>query len=99
MSEAEDWYDRELAPKLRELAEICYARGMSFFASVEYEPGSRAGTYWLTKDAGLEMTMIQHCSKTAPNIDGYVLGLIKYCREKGIDTGASMVMRRLTDNG
>lgn len=96
MSENEEWYDREIAPKLRELAEACHARGMSFLACVEYEPGSRAGTYWLTEDAGLEMTMVKHCATTAPNIDGYVIGLARHCEEKGIDTGASMVMRKLT---
>jgi hypothetical protein len=37
--------------------------------------------------------MIAHCAKTAPNIDGYMIGLIRYCREKGIDTGASMFVR------
>lgn len=95
MSENEDWYDREIAPKLKELAEACHARGMSFVACVEYEPGSRAGTYYLTENAGLEMTMVKRCATTAPNIDGYVIGLAKYCGEKGIDTGASIVMRQL----
>lgn len=95
MSEAEDWYDSEIAPKLRELADKCHAQGMSFVAAVEYEPGSRGGTYWLTKDAGLEMIMIQHCAKTAPNIDGYVIGLARYCDEKGINMGASLIMRQL----
>lgn len=95
MSENEDWYDREIAPKLLELSSACHGRGMSFLSVVEYEPGSRARTRRLTEAAGLEMVMIEHCAHTAPNIDGYVLGLIRYCREKGIDTGASIVMRQL----
>jgi hypothetical protein len=99
MSEAEDWYDKEIAPKLLELSQQCYDHGMSFLSIVEYERGSRARFRRLTKDAGLEMTMIDHCAHTAPNIDGYVLGLIKYCREKGIDTGASLIMQRFAVNG
>jgi hypothetical protein len=93
MSDNEDWYDREIAPKLRELSEACHGRGMSFIAAVEYEPGSRARTFQLTDAAGLEMVMINHCAQTAPNVDGFMIGLIRYCREKGIDTGASMFLR------
>jgi hypothetical protein len=92
----EEWYDKEISPKLLELAEECGKRGLSFVSVVEYEPGSRAHIRRLTEDAGLEMVMIEHSASTAPNIDGYVLGLIRYCREKAIDTGASIVMRKLT---
>lgn len=95
MGEREEWYDREIAPKLLELSQQCYDRGMSFLSMVEYEPGSRARFRRLTIDAGLEMTMIDYCAHTAPNIDGYAIGLMKYCREKGIDTGASIVMRQM----
>src|SRR5688572_29931314 len=93
MSENEEWYDREIAPKLLELANACGDRGMSFLSVVEYEQGGRSRTQRLTESAGLEMTMIAHCAKTAPNIDGYMIGLIRYCRENGIDTGASMFVR------
>lgn len=99
MSENEEWYDREIAPKLLELANACGDRGMSFLATVEYEPGSRSRTERLTPNAGLEMVMIQHCAKTAPNIDGYVIGLIRHCSEKGIDTSGSMVVNRLKLTG
>jgi hypothetical protein len=95
MSKGEDWYDKEVAPKLKELADACRARGMSFIACVEWEPGSRGITYSLTDDAGLEMIMVKHCATTAPNIDGYVIGLIGYCHQKGIDTSASFVMQQL----
>lgn len=92
----EEWYDKEISPKLLELAEECGKRGLSFVSVVEYEPGSRAHIRRLTEDAGLEMMMIEHCATTAPNIDGYVIGLARYCREKGIPIGASMVMQKLT---
>lgn len=92
----EEWYDTEIAPKLAELANLCGDRGMSFLSVVEYEPGSRSTTQRATGNTGLEMTMIAHCAKTAPNIDGYVIGLARYCRENGIDTSASFVMQKLT---
>lgn len=96
VSENEDWYDRELAPKLLELANACHERGISFLAVTEYEPGSRAQTRRLTDTAGLEMIMIQHCANTAPNVDGYAIGLIRYCREKGIDMSASIILGQFT---
>lgn len=99
MSENEQWYDREIAPKLLELGESCRARGMSFLSVVEYEPGNRSRTFTVTDNADLEMVMIQHCAQTAPNLDSYVIGLIRYCREKGIDTRASIVMQQLGKSG
>jgi len=99
MSEREDWYDQEIAPKLMELCKACNAHGMSFLSVVEYEPGSRSRTSQFTEDAGLEMTMLLHCSNTVPNLDGYVIGLIRYCREKGIDTSASMIVRQVNGSG
>jgi hypothetical protein len=90
----EEWYDKKIAPKLAELANQCGERGMSFLSVVEYEPGSRSRTQRLTNGAGLEMTMIAQCAMTAPNIDGFMIGLAKYCREKGIETSASFVMQQ-----
>jgi hypothetical protein len=95
MSENEDWYDREIAPKLAKLANACGNRGLSFIAVVEYESGNQATTTRFSEGAGLAMTMISHCAQTAPNLDGFVIGLARYCQEKGIDTGASIVMRQL----
>ncbi len=97
MSESnEEWYDREIAPALKDLAEACHQRGLSFLAAVEYESGNRSRTEWLTRDAGLEMVMLKYCAQTAPNLDGYVIGLIKYCCEKGISMDSSIVARMLT---
>lgn len=92
MSENEEWYDREIGPKLRELCEACAARGMSFLSAVEYAPNKLAQTYQVKSDAGLEYVMLQYCARTVPNVDSYIIGLIRYCREKGIDTSGSMVM-------
>lgn len=91
----EQWYDDEIAPALAELAKRCNERGMSFVAVVEYQPGYRGGTYMLTEDAGLPMHMLHLCSRTAPNVDAYVMNLAKHCAAKGIEIGASFVMKRL----
>lgn len=94
-TEGEAWYDAEIAPALAALAKRCRERGMAFVAVVEYQPGDRAGTYYMTKDAGLAMTMQHLCAITAPNVDAYVTNLAKHCKSNGINTGASFVMMRI----
>jgi len=91
----EEWYDAEIAPALLALASRCQERGMAFISSVEYEPGERSGTYMVPDSAGLEMHMLHLCARTAPNVDSYVIGLQRHCAERGIDTGGSIVLRRV----
>jgi hypothetical protein len=90
--EPEAWYDAEIAPALAELARRCHERGMSLIAVVEYAPGERGGTYFMHKDAGLEMEMIRLCAYTAPNVDSYAINLRRHCKERGIDTSASFTL-------
>lgn len=94
VSEDEAWYDAEIAPALAALANRCHERGMAFVAVVEYKPGDHAGTYMVGEDAGLALHMVSLCSRTAPNVDAFVINLARHCKAKGIDTGASLVMKR-----
>ena len=73
VSESEAWYDAEIAPALAALANRCNERGMAFFAAVEYQPGDHAGTYIVGADACLQMHMLSLCSRTAPNVDSYIV--------------------------
>lgn len=95
VTEGEAWYDAEIAPALAELANRCNERGMSFVAVVEYQPGDHAGTYMVADDACLAMHMVSLCSRTAPNVDSYVMNLKRHCKAQGIDTGGSFAMRAL----
>jgi hypothetical protein len=92
MTKNEKYYDEHIAPVLKKLSEDCFERGMNFLAVVEYNQGERGRTISLQKDASLEMVMINHCMKTVPNIDGYIIGLKRYAIEKGIDYNASIYM-------
>ena len=94
-TEDEAWYDAEIAPALAALAKRCHERGMAFVSVVEYQPGDRAGTYYMTEDAGLTMTMQHLCAVTAPNVDRYVMALRRHCKEHDIDTGGSFALRGL----
>lgn len=89
----EEWYDKELAPKLREMADQAGARGMSFVSVVEYAPEHRSRTTLLGPHAGLAMKMLTLCAAAGENIDGYMIALTRHCLEHKIDTSASMIMR------
>ena len=94
-TEGEAWYDAEIAPALAALAKRCHERGMAFVAVVEYQPGDRAGTYYMTEDAGLAMIMQYLCSRTAPNVDAYIMSLKRHCKAVGQDISGSFVLRGL----
>jgi hypothetical protein len=94
-TENEAWYDAEITPALTELAARCHARGMSFLASVEYQPDDRAGTYYMTESAGTAMRMLYLCARTMPNIDRYVFALRQLAEDRDMDTSSSMVLTRL----
>lgn len=94
-SDNEKFYDDEIAPMLREVSKKCEAHGMSLLALVEYDKGERGRTTLLQPSAGLEMIMATLCAKAGANIDSYMIGLSRYCREKGIDCSQSIVMRQL----
>ena len=90
----ERWYDEEIAPALAEIAQKCHARDIPMVAVVEYDPGKRGRTYVSTPKEGLAMTMLGHCAKMGENVDGYMIGLVRYCYEKGIDTSGSIYLRK-----
>ena len=90
----EEWYDAEVSPKLLELATACHARGLSFLANVEYAEGDRAETRLFTEDAGLEMQLLARLSDTAPNIDGFIIQVLRYLEQEGIDASGSFVLSR-----
>ena len=91
-SEDEAWYDAEIAPALAALAKRCHERGMSFIAAVEYQPGDRGATYYLTEDAGIAMRMLHLCAQTVPNVDSYVINLKKLAKLNNVDTSSSWVL-------
>lgn len=88
----EAWYDAEIAPALAQLAKRCHERGMAFVSVVEYQPGDRARTVYMTEDACLAMEMINLCAATVPNVDCYVMNLRKLCQRRGQDMSGSIVL-------
>ena len=95
VSKDEAWYDAEIAPALAGLAKRCHERGMAFLAVVEYQPGDRARTLYMTEHAGMAMHMVSLCAATVPNVDCYVINLWKHCNAVGQDMSGSFVLRGL----
>ena len=92
--DTEKIYDKEIAPKLLEIAKICKEYGFPFLAVVEYAINKIGRTEIATHDECLKMTMIRHCTKTAPNIDAYLIGLIKWAKENNINMDSSIFLRQ-----
>ena len=92
-------YDEEIAPKLLEIAKLCEAKRIPFLALTEWSPGKVGRTELKVENECIEMLMVRHCAKTAPNIDGYIIGLGKWAKEKNVRMDASIVMRKMfSDN-
>lgn len=89
----EQFYDEEIAPKLLALASQCRERGMSLIAVVEYGPHDRGATYSVLREGGVEMNMIEMCSRSVPNIDAYIINVMRYATQYNIDTSSSIVLR------
>lgn len=88
----EQFYDKEIAPALQAVAAMCAEKGFSFVASVEFLPGEFGTVTELARPPSLSMVMLDFCAKCADNLDGYVIGLIKFCKEAGVDYSKSAVM-------
>ena len=86
-------YDEEIVPLLKKAGDLCVEHGIPFLAVAEYAPGEVGETRFQTNDECLKMVMIRHCAKTAPNIDGFLIGLIRYAKEKNINMDASIFLR------
>jgi hypothetical protein len=97
-SDDEKFYDDAIAPLLKVVGELCRQRGMDMVAVVEFEPGRRGETRSSARASrrASRCRCCSLCARHGANLDGMVLGLIRWCRANGIDTGGSIVASRLT---
>jgi len=78
------FYDRQIAPTLMRLAKRCQARGMSFLAQVEFDPGRRGKTEAVVPGIGLGMTLTHLAINCEGNIDRFVMSAANLVRENAI---------------
>lgn len=93
----EVFYDKEIAPELMRLAERCHEKGLSLVVAVEYRKGEVGRTYALQKHPkrGLLMTLFSLLGLCGTNIDGYVMAVLKHCKEHNIPYDSSIVLHLL----
>lgn len=91
-------YDDEIAPVLLMVATKCKEHGMSLVATVEYEPATRGTTRVITDKSCLEMQMQYLLSMAAPNIDSFLINLIKYCNKNNIDASQSLFLQKYVNS-
>ena len=91
----EAFYDKEIAPLLKIVCDKCVEEKMPFVAVAEYALNETGQTSYLPTHASLAMVMLNHCAKTQNNIDAYIIGLLRYLKEKGIDYQGSIVMKQM----
>jgi hypothetical protein len=92
---SEELYDREIAPKLKEISEACQRAGMPFVALCEYEPGKEGRTEFMPLSASMAMNITAFAARCGNNVDALFIGIARFCAKHEIDTSASMVMRRM----
>ncbi len=90
--ERETYYDREIAPRLVEVARLCEAQGMSIVASVEYNPDKRGSTISEVEFAGLAQQIVRWATLADRNVDTLIGALVTHARLHG---HSSIFMARL----
>lgn len=83
MGEREDFYDREVAPVLRELAKKCQDAKISLVAMVEWEPGETGRTATIRGDAGFGLRMAHAAMQARGNVDSLIFAIQRYAIEHG----------------
>ena len=81
--EREAFYDHEIAPVLMELARKCEDNGVSFVATVEWQPGETGETATIQESAGIKLRMAHWAVAAHGNADALIGALVKHGKEHG----------------
>ena len=81
--EREDFYDREVAPVLLDLAKKCQDNGLSIAAMVEWDPGETGNTAAIAAKAGFGIRMAEAAMQARGNVDSLIFAIQKYTKEHG----------------
>lgn len=92
LSEKERYYDEVIAPKLKELAELCHAKEIAMICQVEWEPGECGRTVTLPKGASWSIRLAETAMRAQGNVDSLFLACAKYAQIHGHN---SLVMQQM----
>lgn len=90
----EDFYDKEIAPALAELAQKCTDQGIMFVAAAEFENGV-GKTFSRARPEGADMALITIAAKVRGNLDLLALTLAKSSFAEGHN---SLVLQMFTQD-
>ncbi len=79
----EAYYDREVAPRLAEIARNCEAQGMSLVANVEWVPGRGGLTITEAADASVAQQIVRMAARCNGNVDSLIMGIMAHARKHG----------------
>lgn len=91
--EREQIYDTVIAPKLKEVAELCEQHGMNFAATCEYDR-EYFGTTVVMPDPSIAMRFIIWAIESKGNLDSFIIKVSRYVKEKA-PVHNSMVLKIL----
>ncbi len=90
-------YDNEIAPLLLRAGQLATEAGIPLLCAAEWNSGHIG-----TTQSNFELSSISpnfffllQAMQSGNNLDGLVLGIIRYCRENGINTDSSFVAHKM----
>src|SRR5882757_433372 len=89
----EEFYDKEIAPKLLELGTLCKDRGMSFACFVEYFPGHFAETACVKADASFAFRLILWAGRCRGNIDSLMIAVQRWAQKHGHSSAVLNILK------
>lgn len=82
-AQAEAFYDREIAPRLLELQQICEHHGMSFVALVEWAPEHVGVTSKVLEGASAKALVANWGARCFGNIDSLMIAAQRHAEKHG----------------
>lgn len=92
LTEKEQYYDDVIAPKLKELAELCQAKEIAMVCQVEWVPGECGRTVTLPKGASFSIRLSETAMRANGNLDNLFFACAKYAQIHGHN---SIVMQQM----
>lgn len=94
MVDQEKFYDDEIAPALRALAERCAERGMSFAAAVQFADEGIGSTVKLSDPTHPALRMTAYAARSNGNADNLIWALQRDGREHGHNSVCLQMLAR-----
>ena len=89
---SEEYYDKEIAPKLLEIARLCKEKKLPFLATVWFEDEDSGTTRVFPSESNPSFTLAHMANRCRGNIDKLCLALVRLVP---IENDTSVVLRLL----